>query len=98
VEFGLRPRPGPAEPLLDLREHLPDRGVVRACNPMVNRCNSCRKQGKRGNILALQPLHRTARNRSAGELLRYRSGDAALAIARMPTRITSGPDGQDGGY
>ena len=60
--------------------------------------NSCRKQGKRGNILALQPLHRTARKRSAGELLRYRSGDAALAIARMPTRITSGPDGQDGGY
>jgi hypothetical protein len=29
VEFGLRPRPGPAEPLLDLREHLLDRGVVR---------------------------------------------------------------------
>ena len=30
VEFGLRPRLGPAEPLLDLREHLLDRGVVRA--------------------------------------------------------------------
>ena len=40
VEFGLRPRPGPAEPLLDLREHLLDRGVVRACNPMVNRCST----------------------------------------------------------
>src|SRR5512142_2595065 len=29
VEFGLRPRLGPAEPLLDLREHLLDRGVIR---------------------------------------------------------------------
>ena len=46
--------------------------------------NSCRKQGKRGNILASQPMHRTARKRLAGELLRYRSGDAALTIATMP--------------
>src|SRR5512147_3258143 len=29
VEPGLRPRPGPSKQLLDLREHLLDRGVVR---------------------------------------------------------------------
>ena len=30
IEPGLRPRLGPSEPLLDLREHLLDRRVVRA--------------------------------------------------------------------
>ena len=55
--------------------------------------NSCRKQGKRGNILASQPMHRTARKRLAGELLRYRSGEAALTIATMPARIASGNSG-----
>ena len=39
-------------------------------------------------------MHRTARKRLAGKLLRYPSGDAALTIARIPARIASGKSGQ----
>ena len=62
--------------------------------------NSCRKRGRWGNILASQPLHRTARKRLAGELLRYRIWRCGLdhrqdAGADRLGQI--GPGGHDGG-